>query len=110
MSPAEPGEVLAALGDPTRQQIVARLATGQASTATELARDLPITRQGVAKHLATLQDAHVVTREAIGREARYRLQPTAMASARTWISRVESDWDARLDRLADLAAGSDPVD
>ena len=107
MSRADPGEVLAALGDPTRQQIVTRLASGQARTATELARDLPITRQGVAKHLATLRDAHVVHREEVGRESRYRLDRDAIAAARSWIADIEATWDARLDRLAGLAERDD---
>jgi len=51
-------------------------------TASELARDLPITRQAVAKHLATLADAGLVTSQRSGRETRYRLTPAPLTDAR----------------------------
>lgn len=96
---------LDALGDPTRREIVARLASTSETTATDLARDLPITRQAVAKHLATLREAGVVESERHGRESRYRLRPEEIRSAAAWLEDVGARWDRRLGRLRDLAEG-----
>lgn len=103
MTALDAGAVLGALGDPTRREIVTRLADRVEATATELAAGLPVTRQAVAKHLATLREARLVSRRRVGREARYRLEVDTMAAARDWIAQVEATWDARLDRLAALA-------
>src|SRR5205814_8220615 len=65
-----PGAVFEALADPTRREVVRRLAQGGPATATELAGDLPVTRQAVAKHLATLAEAGLVTSDRQGRETR----------------------------------------
>jgi DNA-binding IclR family transcriptional regulator len=63
---------------------------------------LPITRQAVAKHLATLDHAGLVERApAAGREVRYRLRAGALSSAAAWMQRTESAWDERLARLKD---------
>ena len=86
------GATFAALADPTRRHVIDMLA--------ELARDLPITRQAVAKHLATLADAGLVTSQRAGRETRYRLTPAPLSDAREWIDNVGAEWDARLSRLA----------
>ena len=96
-------DVFAALGDPTRRHLIEQLAVRDSITASELARELPITRQAVAKHLAVLDEAGMVgvTRE--GREARYRLRAEALAQASGWLALVGSQWDARLDRLRELA-------
>jgi biotin operon repressor len=61
---------------------------------------LPITRQAVAKHLATLDHAGLVERErARGREVRYRLRSGALAPASAWLHDAEADWEKRLTRL-----------
>jgi DNA-binding transcriptional ArsR family regulator len=91
--------VFAALADPTRRQVMIRLAGSGPSTATGLARDLPVTRQAVAKHLAALQEAGLVQGERVGREHRYRLTPAPLADAVSWMSSVGAQWDDRLDRL-----------
>lgn len=103
------GEVLAALADGTRRSIVRQLADGDMPTATELARDLPMTRQAITKHLRVLQDAHLVDIQRRGREARYRLRPEPLGLAEAWLSEVGTTWDRRLDRLKTLSesAGDD---
>lgn len=100
---ADAGTVLAALADPTRRRILTRLAEGVQATATELARELPMSRQAVSRHLATLRRAHLVTAERTGREARYALEPDGLRAARAWLDEVAATWDTRLDRLAALA-------
>jgi DNA-binding transcriptional ArsR family regulator len=99
-----PDAVFAALADPTRRHVVERLAGGGAATATSLARELPITRQAVAKHLALLRAAELVSSERAGRETRYRFEPRPLAEAAGWIARVGGEWDDRLGALERLFA------
>ncbi len=101
MSPgADPGPVFAALADPTRRAIVDALLRDGTTSVPTLTADLPITRQAVAKHLATLGEAGLVTRaRAPGREVRYALRPGALRPAATWIDQAERAWENRLERL-----------
>lgn len=101
------GGVLGALADPTRRQIVARLSTQPTVTATELARELPVSRQAVVKHLTTLRSAQLVERTRRGRESHYHLEPEGLRAAQRWLADVETRWDARLERLTDLAEADD---
>ena len=75
-----------------------RAARGRAP-ATELAASMPVTRQAVAKHLASLDEAGLVLRTRRGREARYQLTPEPLAEAVSWIERVGATWDDRLAAL-----------
>lgn len=95
--------VLGALADPTRRLIVTRLSAQPTATATELARELPVSRQAVVKHLATLRSAHLVGRNRRGRESRHHLEPEGLRSAQQWLADVEATWDARLERLTRLS-------
>jgi DNA-binding transcriptional ArsR family regulator len=80
--------VFGALADPNRRQVIGYLSERETATATELTGELPMTRQAVAKHLATLADAGLVESERQGRETRYRL------------TEAGAEWDDRLDALA----------
>jgi DNA-binding transcriptional ArsR family regulator len=81
------GQVFSALADPSRRHVVGYLAEHGTATATELTGELPMTRQAVTKHLATLSDAGLVEAERQGRETRYRL------------TEAGAEWDDRLDAL-----------
>jgi DNA-binding transcriptional ArsR family regulator len=96
---AEAGAVFAALADPTRRHLVAMLAEQGGATATGLAAELPISRQAVAKHLATLGRAGLVSESRRGREHRFELDSRPLTDAAAWLTTVGAEWDAR---LADL--------
>ncbi|WP_217915545.1 ArsR/SmtB family transcription factor [Miltoncostaea marina] len=100
------GPVLAALADPTRRRMIDALLREGVTSVPRLAGELPITRQAVAKHLATLHDAGLVDRLAgPGREVRYRLRPGALDPALGWMRATASAWDARLARLKGAVEG-----
>jgi DNA-binding transcriptional ArsR family regulator len=91
--------VFFALADPTRREVIRRLSVGGPVTVSELARSLPVTRQAVAKHLAALDEAGLVSAEQEGRKRRYRLTPGPLTDAVSWMAGVGAEWDARLEAL-----------
>ena len=93
---AEAGAVFAALADPTRRHLLTALAANGGATATGLAAQLPISRQAVAKHLATLGRAGLVSQTRRGRESLFELDPRPLADAATWLTTVGAEWDTRL--------------
>jgi DNA-binding transcriptional ArsR family regulator len=95
-----PHEVFAALADPTRLEVLNRLARGGPATATELSSSMPISRQAVAKHLAALDAAGLVERQASGREVRYTFDPEPLGDVVRWAEDVGDTWDRRLGRLS----------
>ena len=104
MNDASVGATFTALSDPTRRMLVGLIAERGSVTASEAARELPITRQAVAKHLSVLHDAGLAEPSRAGRETRYALQPRALADAAAWMADVGADWDRRLERLQRHAA------
>ncbi|HEY2477184.1 MAG TPA: metalloregulator ArsR/SmtB family transcription factor [Solirubrobacterales bacterium] len=93
----------AAVGDPTRRQLLdALLASGEAS-ATALAAELPVTRQAVAKHLAVLDRAGLVAGRRDGREVLYAVRPDRLDEVSRDLARVASSWDRRLGTIKHLA-------
>jgi DNA-binding transcriptional ArsR family regulator len=102
MKPADPDDVnpvFFALADPTRREVIRRLSAGGPATVTDLARDLPITRQAVAKHLEALDEAGLIAAEHQGRRTRYQLTPGPLADAMGWMAEVGAEWDERLQAL-----------
>jgi DNA-binding transcriptional ArsR family regulator len=92
--------VFVALADPNRRAILAALATRGPATATDLAAALPISRQGIAKHLALLADAGLVVAErGERRRVRYRLQSEPMRVAQQFLAALARDWDGPLAAL-----------
>jgi DNA-binding transcriptional ArsR family regulator len=88
----------AALADPTRRAILARLATGEASVA-ELAEPFDMSQPAISKHLKVLERAGLISR---GREAQRRprkLEPRPLAEATDWIERYRKIWEANFKRL-----------
>jgi DNA-binding transcriptional ArsR family regulator len=97
--PDRAGAVFGALADPTRRALLSTIADQRSATATELASELPISRQAVLKHLTALADAGLLGRERSGREVRYRVTPEPLSDAVSWMADVGAQWD---DRLASL--------
>ncbi|WP_309141153.1 metalloregulator ArsR/SmtB family transcription factor [Novosphingobium sp. G106] len=93
----------AALVDPTRRAILARLEREDALSVTELARPFSIKMPAVMKHLDVLGDAGLITRSKEGRTVSIRLAPEPMEEAMRWLTRYERFWSASLDRLATFA-------
>ena len=88
----------AALADPTRRAILARLALGETSV-TELAQPFEMSLPAVSKHLKVLERAGLIAR---GREAQWRpcrIEPRALKDVDAWLERYRRFWDASLDRL-----------
>jgi predicted transcriptional regulator len=91
--------VFTALADATRRRLLTRLAQSSPKTATQLAREFPISRQGIVKHLDLLANAGLVRAQTRGREKRYLFDPTSLQTASAWIERIGKHWDERLQRL-----------
>jgi DNA-binding transcriptional ArsR family regulator len=93
-------QVFVALADPTRRTILTALATDGPATVTELAARLPITRQAIAKHLALMADAGLLTPEpGERRRVRYRLRSAPVQLAQQYLAALAHGWDDRLDAL-----------
>src|SRR3954452_24914248 len=90
----------AALADPTRRAILARLVSGECSV-TELAEPFDMSMPAVSKHLRVLEHAGLIAR---GREAQWRpcrIEAAPLEQAGGWIEKYRHVWEARLDRLGD---------
>ena len=95
-------QVFVALADPTRRSLLAALAASGPATATGLADRLPISRQAIAKHLALLAEAGLVTPEpGERRRVRYRLRSAPMQVAQQFLAALARDWDGPLEALKD---------
>ncbi|MBV9231777.1 MAG: helix-turn-helix transcriptional regulator [Chloroflexi bacterium] len=94
--------VFTALADSTRRRLLTTLAQSSPKTATQLAREFPITRQGIMKHLDLLAHAGLVQVQTKGREKRYVFDPESLQTASAWIEAIGKQWDERLQRLKNL--------
>ena len=92
-------ETFAALADPTRRAILARLAEGPA-TVGELAQPFAISLPAVSRHLKVLETAGLIAREKQAQWRRCRLRAARLAEAAEWIEQTRAFWEPRLDALA----------
>jgi DNA-binding transcriptional ArsR family regulator len=92
--------VFAALADPTRRAILARLSGGDA-TVGELAAPFAMSRPAVSKHLTVLERAGLLTRLADGRVNRCVLDPEPLREASSWVERYRRYWEGSMDRLVE---------
>ena len=102
----------AALADPTRRAILARLATGEASVA-ELAEPFAMSQPAISKHLRVLERAGLVAAGVAAQRRPRRMQPAPMDEAVAWIERYREIWEAnyaRLDALLEELKAAKPKD
>jgi len=91
----------AALADPTRRAILARLAQGEASV-TELAKPFDLSLPGVSKHLKVLQRAGLITQSRNAQWRPCRLEPERLKEASEWVGEYRRFWDDSFQRLDDV--------
>src|SRR5258708_8437092 len=91
-----------ALADSMRRDLLVNLAESSPKTATQLAVEYPITRQGILKHLHILEEVGLVAVYQKGREKRYTLTPEPLSDIDEWIKALSTKWDERLLRLKTL--------
>lgn len=101
MSRVDQAQLFAALGEPVRLHLLTKIRDGQSIT--QLASDLPITRQAVTRHLRVLEDADLIKAERVGRETRFHVRPGRLIEAKGWLDDVMRQWDSTLGRLKDFA-------
>ncbi len=94
----------AALSDPTRRAILARLAKGEA-TVTELAQPFAMSQPAISKHLKVLERAGLISRSREAQTRPCKLEGKPLAEANAWIEAYRAHWDARFDQLDALLAG-----
>ena len=97
--------VFLALGDPMRRRLLTLLGTHGEASATDLARELPVSRQAVQKQLSTLSSAGLVAARRSGREVLFSPTPAPMSEAMAWMAEVGAQWDERLATLESQVAG-----
>jgi len=90
----------AALADPTRRALLARLSSRDSISVSELAQPFAMSLPAIMKHLEVLSDAGLVAREKTGRVVACRLTASPMQQAMDWLSRYQRFWSETLDRLA----------
>ncbi len=101
MTTTEPLDLaFAALSDPTRRALIARLGTDGELSVSELARPIKMSLPAVMKHIAVLEGAGLVERQKTGRTVHCRLNTGPMQEAIDWLEQTSRFWQQRLDSLA----------
>ena len=90
----------AALADPTRRALLARLDEEQGLSVSELARPFPVSLPAIMKHLDVLSDAGLIERTKSGRTVTCQIKAAPMEQAMNWLAHYERYWTEQLDRLA----------
>ncbi|MCL2450572.1 MAG: metalloregulator ArsR/SmtB family transcription factor [Polyangiaceae bacterium] len=96
--PANLDLTFAALADPTRRAILARLAQGEASV-TELAEPFNMSQPAISKHLKVLERAGLISRGRDAQRRPCRLEPERLREVNVWIARFEKQWEERFEAL-----------
>ena len=92
-------DVYDAVADPTRRKLLRMLADVEELPLHELTVHFQMGRTAVSKHLAILKDADLVIARKVGRETRYRLNPTPLKEIQDWVSFYEGFWKERIAKL-----------
>lgn len=91
--------MFAALGDATRLALLVRLCDEQPQSIAQLTHGTGLTRQGVSKHLAILEQARVITSTRVGRESRFKVRQITLTEASQYLERASKQWNDAVDRL-----------
>jgi predicted ArsR family transcriptional regulator len=102
--------VFIALADSTRRQLLLTLADSSPKTATQLAQEFPISRQGIMKHLDLLIDAGLVDTYTRGRARCFVVALEPLQDVNTWITSIGKRWESRLQQLKDLVESDEDLD
>ncbi len=97
-------QVFAALADPTRRQLLELLGAAPERSASALASLVPVSRQAVAQHLATLEECRLVQRRRAGREVLFSVRPDQLVATASWLADRAEAWRNRLQLLGREAA------
>jgi DNA-binding transcriptional ArsR family regulator len=99
--------VFAALADPTRRAILARLAAGEA-TVTELAEPFALAQPSVSKHLKVLETAGLISRGRVAQTRPCRLETEPLRRLDQWVGAYRQLWEGRFDRLESFLKSTEP--
>lgn len=89
----------AALGDERRLSLLTRLGSGPPQSISRLAEHSGLTRQGLTRHLRTLENAGLVTSRRVGRESFFKIRSEPLTDLRDYLAKVSAQWDSALERL-----------
>lgn len=96
-------KILKAISDPTRRELFhALVIAATALPITQVSAQFNITRQGITKHLKTLENAGLITITTSGRERFCKAEATPLQEVKKWVSFYEKFWDTKLDQLGDF--------
>lgn len=98
MNPARLDATFAALADPTRRAILARLALGEA-TVMELAEPFDMSQPAISKHLNVLERAGLISRSRDAQRRPCRMEPAALAEVTEWLEKYRQLWESNFQRL-----------
>lgn len=98
MTPARLDATFAALADPTRRAIIARLASGEASV-NELAEPFAMSQPAISKHLKVLERAGLISRSQDAQRRPRKLEPKPLAEATQWLERYRKFWEGSFQHL-----------
>ncbi len=96
-------DVLSALDDPTRRDLLDVLVRRGSATATLLSTELPVTRQAIVQHLGVLDRAQLVSSNRRGRERWYQVRTEGIIETAQWLDELASKWDRRLHAIKQIA-------
>jgi DNA-binding transcriptional ArsR family regulator len=99
--------VFAALGDPVRLALVARLCKDGPLPTVRLKQFTDVSRQGVTKHLRMLEDVGIVESQRAGRDRLWQIKQRRLTDVRRYLEQISEQWDAALERLRGFVEGND---
>ncbi len=103
IDPDQVSDVLAALADPMRRQVLDLVAARGPVSASALANELPVSRQAIVKHLAVLERAELVASQRAGRENCFSVRSDALDATASWMASLAARWDSRLAKIKKIA-------